>query len=55
MPGDETLQKHEEDSESEDEDEEAEAVPMIEVDATNLTPLSPEVIAKQVRFEFSPS
>lgn len=48
MPGDETLQKHEEDSESEDEDEEIESVPVIDVDATQLTPLSPEVISKQV-------
>lgn len=50
MSGDETLQKHHEsDSESEDEDvEETQTVPMIEIDATKLTPLSPEVISKQV-------
>ncbi|KAL0580472.1 eukaryotic translation initiation factor 2 subunit gamma [Marasmius crinis-equi] len=46
MPGDETLQKHAEDSGSESEDEE-EAIPQVEVDATKLTPLSPEVISKQ--------
>lgn len=48
MPGDETLQKHAEDSGSESEDEE-EAIPHVEVDATKLTPLSPEVISKQVK------
>jgi len=50
MPGDETLQKqaHNEDSESEDEDE-VDAVPTVDIDPTKLTPLSPEVISKQVR------
>ena len=48
MPGDETLQKREEDSESEEEEDEVEDVPMVDVDVTKLTPLSPEVISKQV-------
>lgn len=50
MPGDETLQKLEEDSDSEEEKdvEEVEAVPKVEIDVTKLTPLSPEVISKQV-------
>lgn len=49
MPGDETLQKREEDSESEEEEDEIEDVPVVDIDATKLTPLSPEVISKQVR------
>lgn len=47
MPGDETLQKNLDESDSEEEEEE-EAIPTIEFDATKLTPLSPEVISKQV-------
>lgn len=51
MPGDETLKKHEEesDSEEEEEDEIVDDIPVVEVDPTTLTPLSPEVISKQVR------
>ena len=51
MPGDETLQKHEEDSESEEEedDEIIDDIPVVEIDQTTLTPLSPEFISKQVR------
>ena len=50
MPGDETLQKREEDSDSEEEeDDKIEDIPVVEVDPTTLTPLSPEVISKQVR------
>ena len=50
MPGDETLQKNHDDSESEEEDDDAvEAVPKVEIDPSTLTPLSPEVISKQVR------
>lgn len=51
MPGDETLQKHEEDSESEEEEDEEiiDDIPVVEIDQTTLTPLSPEVISKQVR------
>jgi len=49
MPGDETLQKFESESESESEDEEGiDNVPKVEVDPSKLTPLSPEVISKQV-------
>ena len=50
MPGDETLQKpHEEESDSEEEEEET--FPKFDVDATKLTPLTPEVISKQVRVQ----
>jgi len=53
MPGDESLQKRAaEDSEEEEEDEEIEAeeqIPTVDVDISKLHPLSPEVIAKQVR------
>lgn len=50
MAGEETLQKREEDSDSEDEDDNdlVEDVPKVEIGLTNLTPLSPEVISKQV-------
>lgn len=49
MSGDETLQKREEESESEEEDEVvAPEVPKVEIDPSKLTPLSPEVISKQV-------
>jgi translation initiation factor 2 subunit 3 len=54
MPTSEPLQKHHNDSDSEsDSDEEGEiedTIPkIIDVDATKLTPLSPEVISKQVK------
>ena len=50
MPGDETLKKTHDESGSESEEEEiVEAVPKIEIDPSTLTPLSPEVISKQVR------
>lgn len=49
MPGDEKFKKFDSDSESESEDEEIDVIPKVEVDATKLTPLSPEVISKQVR------
>lgn len=51
MPGDETLQKPEDASDSEEEEDEpiADAIPKVDVDVTKLTPLSPEVISKQVR------
>lgn len=48
MPGDETLQKHAEESDSEDDDDVAEPIPKIDIDPSKLTPLSPEVISKQV-------
>lgn len=50
MSGDETLQKRAEDSDSEEEDEPEEpTIPVIDIDISNLHPLSPEVISKQVR------
>lgn len=50
MPGDETRQKTHDESDSESEDEDvADNFPKFEVDVTKLTPLSPEVISKQVR------
>jgi len=58
MP-DESLQKHSKedvsDSESEDEDLDLESkidIPEVLVDVTKLTPLSPEVISKQVHVFF---
>ena len=51
MPGDETLQKVESESESESEDEDLiDHIPKVDIDPSKLTPLSPEVISKQVRF-----
>ena len=47
MPGDETRQHLSDESDSEVEEEEE--IPLIEVDVTKLTALSPEVISKQVR------
>jgi translation initiation factor 2 subunit 3 len=53
MPVEETHRKQEEDSDSDEEEEEKpqETVPKIDVDVTKLTPLSPEVISKQVSLE----
>ena len=49
MPGDETRQKSHDGSDSESEDEEvADTLPKIDIDPSKLTPLSPEVISKQV-------
>lgn len=49
MSDEETLQKHHEESDSEEEEEDQlEDVPDIDIDVTKLTPLSPEVISKQV-------
>lgn len=48
MAGDETLQKEHEDSGSEEEEDVAEIIPKVEIDPSKLTPLSPEVISKQV-------
>jgi translation initiation factor 2 subunit 3 len=49
MPGDETLQKDHNDSGSEDEEDDVEEeIQKVDVDVTKLTPLSPEVISKQV-------
>lgn len=47
MPEDETQEHHSDEFDSDVEEEEE--IPLIEVDATNLTALSPEVISKQVR------
>ena len=47
MPGDEKLRKDHEESDSEEE-EEVETVPKVDIDVSKLTPLSPEVISKQV-------
>jgi translation initiation factor 2 subunit 3 len=49
MPTDEELRKDHEESDS-DEEEEVETVPKvdIDIDVSKLTPLSPEVISKQV-------
>ncbi|KAI6143440.1 elongation factor Tu GTP binding domain-containing protein [Pisolithus tinctorius] len=49
MSDEETLQKRHDDSESEDSEDEVEDIPQIDVDPSTLTPLSPEVISKQVR------
>lgn len=54
MAHEETRQKHHDDVDSDAEDdieeeEEEESIPQVEIDATTLTPLSPEVISKQVR------
>jgi translation initiation factor 2 subunit 3 len=48
MPIEEKHHHHDSDSESDDE-EEIDNIPVIDVDVTKLTPLSPEVISKQVR------
>lgn len=52
MSDEETLQKPHDESESEDSDDDVEDVPKVEIDPSTLTPLSPEVISKQVRLLF---
>ena len=47
MPADEKSSKHHDESDSEEE-EEVEVIPKVDIDVTKLTPLSPEVISKQV-------
>lgn len=47
MPPDEKSNKHHDESDSEEE-EELEVIPKVDIDVTKLTPLSPEVISKQV-------
>jgi len=47
MPTDKESRKHHDESDSEEE-EEVEIVPNLDIDVTKLTPLSPEVISKQV-------
>ena len=49
MPDDETLNPTHDESESEGEEAEADAIPKVDIDPSALTPLSPEVISKQVR------
>lgn len=49
MSDEETLQKHHDESDSEESDDDVEDVPKIDIDPSTLTPLSPEVISKQVR------
>lgn len=49
MPGDETRQKQHDESDSESEEEDVlDNIPKIDIDVSQLTPLSPEVISKQV-------
>jgi translation initiation factor 2 subunit 3 len=49
MATDETRQKRDEESESEEEEDDGvEAIPKVDIDPSKLTPLSPEVISKQV-------
>ena len=50
MPGNEKFKKFDSDSESESDEEEIDVIPKVEVDTSKLTPLSPEVISKQVRY-----
>jgi translation initiation factor 2 subunit 3 len=47
MPGDDKSKKYREESDSEEEEEE-EIFPKLDIDVSKLTPLSPEVISKQV-------
>ena len=48
MSEEEILQKHHDESESEDSEDEVEDIPQVDIDPSTLTPLSPEVISKQV-------
>jgi hypothetical protein len=49
MATEETRQKRDEESDSEEEEDDVvEAIPKVEIDPSKLTPLSPEVISKQV-------
>lgn len=49
MPSEEIPQKHHDSDSDSDSEEEIEKFPSVYVDVTKLTPLSPEVISKQVR------
>lgn len=51
MPGDETRKMVESDLDSDSGSEDEEIIPKVEIDPSKLTPLSPEVISKQVRFK----
>jgi len=48
MSEEEILQKHHDESDSEDSEDEVEDIPQVDIDPSTLTPLSPEVISKQV-------
>lgn len=49
MVTEELRPKHDEESDSEEEDEDTvEVIPKVDIDPSKLTPLSPEVISKQV-------
>jgi translation initiation factor 2 subunit 3 len=49
MATEETRQKRDEESDSEEEEDDVvETTPKIDIDPSKLTPLSPEVISKQV-------
>ena len=50
MPGDETRRKVNDESDSEEESD-SEQIVKVDVDPSKLTPLSPEVISKQVRVQ----
>ena len=47
MPSDDKSRKHHDESDSEEEDG-VETFPELDIDVSKLTPLSPEVISKQV-------
>ena len=53
MAGDETRRKTRDDSDSEDESEDEQIV-KVDIDPSKLTPLSPEVISKQVSIPSHP-
>ena len=53
MAGDETRRKTRDDSDSEDESEDEQIV-KVDIDPSKLTPLSPEVISKQVSLPSHP-
>lgn len=48
MPADEKLRKDHEESDSDEEEDVETIIPKIDIDVSKLTPLSPEVISKQV-------
>ena len=52
MSDEETLQKPHDESDSDESGDDVEDVPKIDIDPSTLTPLSPEVISKQVRLLF---
>lgn len=48
MPGSETLKKSLDYSSDDEEEDAVDVLPKVDVDVSKLTPLSPEVISKQV-------